>query len=127
MNGPGLHGYSEFIIQNGLIRVAELRVWDAKNFGPVSPWTHRSKFVKAITANGMARFLLCRWSIGSIHEVWWLHVLCTFHFRLMMYELSYKMPCQWLLLFLLYLKQPLRTPAVVVVLVHQPTGKYFNL
>ena len=25
---------------------AELRVWDAKNFGPVSPGTHRNKFVK---------------------------------------------------------------------------------
>ena len=48
---------------NGLIRMdtqnlkfkvdpvwdAELRVWDAKNFGPVSPGTHRNKFVKKIT------------------------------------------------------------------------------
>ena len=25
---------------------AELRVWDAKNFGPVSPGTRRNKFVK---------------------------------------------------------------------------------
>ena len=25
---------------------AELRVWDAKNFGLVSPGTHRNKFVK---------------------------------------------------------------------------------
>ena len=25
---------------------AELRVWDAKNFGPVSSRTHRNKFVK---------------------------------------------------------------------------------
>ena len=30
----------------GPIWDAELRVWDAKNFGPVSPGTHRSKFVK---------------------------------------------------------------------------------
>ena len=30
----------------GFIRDAELRVWDANNFGPVSPGTHRSKFVK---------------------------------------------------------------------------------
>ena len=33
----------------GPIRDVELRVWDAKNFGPVSPGTHRSKFVKNIT------------------------------------------------------------------------------
>ena len=30
----------------GPIWDAELRVWDAKNFGPVSPGTHRNKFVK---------------------------------------------------------------------------------
>ena len=35
----------------GPIRDAELPAWDAKNFGPVSPDTHRSKFVKKITAN----------------------------------------------------------------------------
>ena len=37
--------------QNLLFKVdvvwdAELRVWDAKNFCPVSPGTHRNKFVK---------------------------------------------------------------------------------
>ena len=30
----------------GPIWDAELRVWDAKNFGLVSPGTHRNKFVK---------------------------------------------------------------------------------
>ena len=30
----------------GPIWDAELRVWDAKNFGLVSPATHRNKFVK---------------------------------------------------------------------------------
>ena len=30
----------------GPIWDAELRVWDAKNFGPVSSETHRNKFVK---------------------------------------------------------------------------------
>ena len=53
----------------GPIWDAELRVWDAKNFGPVSPGTHRNKFVKkslfntmnfhkqrAITAESMVRY-----------------------------------------------------------------------
>ena len=30
----------------GPILDAQLRVWDAKNFGLVSPGTHRNKFVK---------------------------------------------------------------------------------
>ena len=33
----------------GPIWDAELRVWDAKNFGLVSPGTHINKFVKKIT------------------------------------------------------------------------------
>ena len=47
--------------QNLLFKVdvvwdAELRVWDAKNFGPVSPGTHRNKFVKKITELGLVYF-----------------------------------------------------------------------
>ena len=34
------------LFKMGFIRDAELRVWDAKIFGPVSPGTHKSKFVK---------------------------------------------------------------------------------
>ena len=34
------------LFKMGFIKDAEPRVWDAKNFGPVSPGTHRSKFVK---------------------------------------------------------------------------------
>ena len=46
MNGSDLYGYIKFMIQSGPIWDAELRVWDAKNFGLVSPGTHRNKFVK---------------------------------------------------------------------------------
>ena len=46
MNGSDLYGYIKFMIQVGPIWDAELRVWDAKNFGLVSPGTHRNKFVK---------------------------------------------------------------------------------
>ena len=35
----------------GPIWDAELRVWDAKNFGLVSPGTHRNKFVKKSLEN----------------------------------------------------------------------------
>ena len=34
------------LFKMGVIRDAELQVWDAKTFGPVSPRTHRSEFVK---------------------------------------------------------------------------------
>ena len=46
MNGPDSYGYTKFMIQSGPIWDAEIRVWDAKNFGPVSPGTHKNKFVK---------------------------------------------------------------------------------
>ena len=47
MNGPDSYGYIKFMIQSGPhMWNAELRVWDAKNFGPASPGTHRNKFVK---------------------------------------------------------------------------------
>ena len=46
-----MNGRIRMDTQNLLFKVdpawdAELRVWDAKNFGPVSPGTHRNKFVK---------------------------------------------------------------------------------
>ena len=49
MNGPDSYRYTKFMIQRGPIWDAEFRVWDAKNLGPVSPGTHRNKFVKKIT------------------------------------------------------------------------------
>ena len=54
MNGPDSYGYIKFMIQSGPhMWNAELRVWDAKNFGPASPGTHRNKFVKiAIRGDG---------------------------------------------------------------------------
>ena len=36
----------KILFKVGPIWDAELPVWDTKNFGPVSPGTHRNKFVK---------------------------------------------------------------------------------
>ena len=50
MNGSDWYGYIKFVV--GPIWDAELRVWDAKNFGLVSPGTHRNKFVKKSLGGG---------------------------------------------------------------------------
>ena len=55
MHGSDLYGYIKFTIQSGPTWDAELRVWDAKNFGLVSPGTHRNKFVKKSLLMGIRR------------------------------------------------------------------------
>ena len=49
------------LFKMGFIRDAEIQVWDAKNFGPVSPGTHRSKFVKKITGKSTRNWRKVLW------------------------------------------------------------------
>ena len=51
----------------GPIWDAELRVWDAKNFGLVSPGTHRNKFVKK--SLDMEKTIMVLNKVTKLHKI----------------------------------------------------------